>query len=351
MAPQDDACASPFGGQNAYLCVMQKTLSVINLSAIRRNALFVRSLIGNRFFWAVVKADAYGHGAAEVAREISDIVDGFCVALSDEGAELRINGVSKPVLVLAPPLNKEDAEKLKYYNLTPTVTDERSARLVGDTVCHVAINTGMNRYGCFGKELEGVLDIIPRGNIAGVYSHLYAAENLPHSLKQLQAFRSAVAEVKAHSPQAVAHLSASGGILRGGDFLCGGVRCGLMLYGYAPSGFKCSALEPALKVYARLAGETQATGGGVGYNIADRAYDRLYTYRLGYADGFRRGVPLGEKTLCMDAFISTEKRELLPVFTDAESYAKKCGTITYEVLCSVTKRSQRIYERTAEIQI
>ena len=330
---------------------MQKTLSVINLSAIRANARYVRSLIGNRFFWAVVKADGYGHGAAEVSCEISDIADGFCVALSDEGAELRINGITKPVLVLAPPLNKEDAEKLNYYNLTPTVTDERSARLVGDTPCHVAVNTGMNRYGCFGKELERVLEIIPRGNVAGVYSHLYAAENALHSIKQLSAFRAAADFVKAHSPEAVAHLSASGGIMRGGDFLLGGVRCGLMLYGYAPSGFKCAALTPALKVYARLAGETNVTGGGVGYNIADKKYNRLYTYRLGYADGFKRGVPLGEKTLCMDAFISTQKKELLPVFTNADAYAAKCGTISYEVLCSVTKRSQRIYERTAEIQI
>ncbi len=330
---------------------MQKTLSVINLSAIRANARYVRSLIGDRFFWAVVKADAYGHGAAEVSRELSDIADGFCVALSDEGAELRINGITKPVLVLAPPLNKEDVEKLKYYNLTPTVTDERSARLVDGGVCHVAVNTGMNRYGCFGKELERVLGIIPRGNISGVYSHLYAAENALHAIKQLLAFRAAADLVKAHSPEAVAHLSASGGIMRGGDFLFGGVRCGLMLYGYAPSGFKCHALNPALKVYAYLAGETDVTGGGVGYNIADKKYNRLYTYRLGYADGFRRNVPLGEKTLCMDAFIGTQRKELLPVFTNADAYARKCGTISYEVLCSVTKRSQRIYERTAEIQI
>ncbi|MDE6558066.1 MAG: alanine racemase, partial [Clostridia bacterium] len=71
---------------------MQKTLSVINLSAVRSNAQFIRNKIGNRFFYAVVKADAYGHGAAEIAREIEDIADGFCVALVEEGVELRVNG-------------------------------------------------------------------------------------------------------------------------------------------------------------------------------------------------------------------------------------------------------------------
>ena len=330
---------------------MQKTLSVINLSAIRSNALYVRSLIGKRFFRAVVKADAYGHGAAEVSREIEDVVDGFCVALAEEGAELRINGITKPVLVLAPPLCEEDAAKLEYYGLTPTVTDVKTARLIGGQICHVAVNTGMNRYGCFGGGLDEVLTILEKGRIEGVYSHLYAAENAMHSKLQAAAFRTAVAKVKEHSPAAQAHFAASGGILRGGEYLFDGVRCGLMLYGYAPKGFNAPALKPALKVFARLSGETEVTGGGVGYNIADRAYKRLYTYRLGYADGFFRGVPLGEKTLCMDAFVSTKRAEYLPVFTDADAYAARCGTISYEVLCSVTRRSLKVYERTTEIQI
>ena len=328
---------------------MQKTLSVVNLSAIRNNARLVRRLTGDRFFYAVVKADGYGHGAEEVAREIEDIVDGFCVAIVDEGAALRLGGVTKPILVLAPPTDKEDADRIKRYALTPTVTDERSAELVKDCACHIAVNTGMNRYGCFGKELERVLEILPAGNAVGAYSHLYAAENDGESLKQLEAFMRAAEIIKTHSPNALLHLAASGGILRGGEYLLDGVRCGIMLYGYAPHGFKAEGLTPALKVYARLVRRTEVTGGGVGYNVADRVYDKLYTYRLGYADGFLRGVPLGEKTLCMDAFVSTRESELLPVFTDADEYAERCGTISYEALCSVTRRSERIYERPDEI--
>lgn len=322
---------------------MQKTLSVISISALRANAEAVRRRIGNAFFYAVVKADGYGHGACEVARAVEDIADGYCVALVDEGVELRVNGVSKPVLVLAPPLDCDDAEKLKYYNLTPTVTDIRSAELVRGMPCHVAINTGMNRYGCFGRELDGVLSRLPEGSVEGVYSHLYAAENDAESSAQLTAFKEAVQTVKSHSGDAFAHLSASGGILRGGEYIMDGVRCGLMLYGYAPNGFSAEGLTPALKVYARLARETQVTGGGVGYNIADKKYSRLYTYRLGYADGFLRGVPLGEKTLCMDAFVSTERYAFFPVFTNADEYAKRCGSISYEALVSVTARSERVY--------
>lgn len=330
---------------------MQKTLSVIDLSAIRSNALAVRKMISERFFFAVVKADAYGHGAEKVAAEIEDICDGFCVAIAEEGAALRLSGVNKPVLVLAPPTTREDADKIKFYSLTATVTGVECAKLLQGSRCHIAVNTGMNRYGCYGSELEKVLNILDPNQIDGVYSHLYAAENDIECQRQYAAFSEAVKAVKRVAPHAVAHLAASGGILRGGKYLFDGVRCGIMLYGYAPAGFRRGNLKPSLSVFAPLAQEVEVTGRGVGYNIADRRYKKLYTYRLGYADGFFRNVPLGEKTLCMDAFISLNKSPFLPVMTDADEYARRCNTISYEVLCSVTARSEKIYERRAEIQI
>jgi alanine racemase len=331
---------------------MQKTLSVINLAAIRSNALLVKSKLNGKKFYAVVKADAYGHGAVQVAREIEDIVDGFCVAIVDEGDELRIGGITKPILVFAPPLDKSDVLKAGFYDLQLTVNSVETARLVGDNACHIKINTGMNRYGCNLSDLDEVLKNLKSNRIVGVYSHLYSAENEKESQKQLAAFKIAESKVKAKNCNAVAHIAASGGILRGGDYLCDGARCGIMLYGYAPNGFKFKNLQPSLKVYARLAQQTMPFGGGVGYNIADKSYKELYTYRAGYADGFLRGVSLGEKTLCMDAFISCSQPQeegLIPIFIDADEYAKRCGTISYEVLCSVTRRSEKIYERRLEI--
>ncbi|MGN0818219.1 MAG: alanine racemase [Candidatus Coproplasma sp.] len=324
---------------------MQKTLSVINLTAIRRNATYVKGLLGNRKFYAVVKADAYGHGAPEVAREIEDLVDGFCVAICDEGAELRISGISKPILVLAPLLDTDDAERCKLYGLSATVCGEESAALSQGLDCHIKINTGMNRYGCNVDGLERVLSRLNVDKIKGVYSHLFAAENQIECEKQYKLFSSAVKKVKAYAPRAVAHLAATAGILRGGKYLFDGARCGIALYGYAPEGFSDKGLTPALKVYARRAQTTLPTGDGVGYNLADKKYCSLFTYRLGYADGFRRGVPLGEKTLCMDAFLSVRGEKLLCVFDDADEYAKRADTISYEALCTVTRRSERIYER------
>ena len=328
---------------------MQKTLSVIDLSAIRNNAKRIRQLSEGKLFYAVVKADAYGHGAAEVAAEIEDIADGFCVAIVDEGAELRNSGITKPILVLAPPLDFEDVERARFYDLTLSVGDMDSARLGKGCRVHIAVNTGMNRYGCTLSQLAEIVRAVGKENVYGVYSHLYAAEDDAASARQLEIFKRAEELVKRFQPEASAHLSASGGLLRGGDFLCDGVRAGIMLYGYAPKGFKCTGLKKALKVYARLAQKVDFIGGGVGYNRAERRYKKLYTYRLGYADGFSRTVSLGEKTLCMDAFIGCGALDYMPVMTDADEYAARCGTISYEVLCSVTRRSLRIYERTAEI--
>ena len=289
-----------------------------------------KNIRGGAKLCAVVKADAYGHGAEQVALEIEDLVDGFCVAIVEEGVALRVAGVQKPILVLAPPLSKGDAERLKYYDLTATVCDFKSAKLSKGLKIHIAINTGMNRYGCDINGLTKLLKVLSPQQILGVFT---LAEGM----------------VKSYAPDALAHLSASGGVALGGKFLFGGVRCGIMLYGYSPCGFEIKGLKPALTVYARLAQRTKFIGGGVGYNLADEEYKRLNTYRLGYGDGFLRGVALGEKTLCMDAFISQKKCELLPVFTDADEYAKLCKTISYEVLCSVTKRSERVYERRIEI--
>ena len=327
---------------------MQKTLSVINLRAIRQNALKIRRILGAGKFLAVVKADAYGHGAEEVARYIEDLVDGFCVAIIDEGAALRVAGVSKPVLVFTPPLDRQDRARAEFYGLTVTVNSVRTARLAAGLDCHVKVNTGMNRLGCNIDELPKVLKAVPPENLAGVYSHLYAPQNAAACEEQLKIFNAAEELARAQNPCICAHIAASGGLLRGGKYLKDGARCGILLYGYPPSGFGNFGFKPALKVYARRTQDTPFIGGGVGYNSADKAYKTLSAYRLGYADGFSRTVPLGEKTLCMDAFLAEKGKycgKTVCVMKDADEYAKRCGTIAYEVLTSVTKRSERVYER------
>lgn len=324
---------------------MQKTLSVIGLPSIKRNAIKIKSLAHGAKLFAVVKADGYGHGAEEVARYIEDIADGFCVAITEEGIALRVAGISKPVLVLTPPQDSYDVARAKAYGLTLTVNSYRTAKLIRGLPCHIKVNTGMNRHGCNVGGLARILKTLPNESVEGVYSHLFAPESDIASESQFTLFERAVKAVKQVNPTATAHISASGGLLRGGKYIFDGVRCGILLYGYAPAGFSGEGFERALKVYARRTQTTPFIGGGAGYSFADKNYKNLSVYRCGYADGFFRTVPLGEKALCMDAFLSDGGEKLKCVMDDAEEYAKRGGTIPYEVLCNVTRRSERIYER------
>lgn len=323
---------------------MHKTVAVTDLAAIERNAARIRGLVGNRQLYAVVKADAYGHGAERVSLALQPHIDGFCVAISEEGAALRNAGITKPVLVLTPLTAADDAEVARFYGLTVTVNGVHSARLACGLACHIKVNTGMNRYGCTVEELPAVLSAAQ--NVQGIYSHLYCPEDIPRSAAQLRLFNIAERMAKAQNPRIVAHLSASGGLHLGQKYYKDGVRVGISLYGYMPRGCNAEglALERALKVYARRVQTLHSVGGGIGYAPAQREYKTLSVYRLGYGDGFFRGVPLGEGNLCMDAFISSEDgEELKAVFSDADEYAARAGTISYEALCSVAKRSHKIY--------
>lgn len=324
---------------------MQKTISVVNLSAIRKNALLIKRLLGGRKFYAVVKADAYGHGAEEVAREISDVADGFCVAIIDEGAALRVAGVSSEILVLTPPLSRDDVSRAQFYGLTLTVNSAETALMCRDMAVHVKVNTGMNRLGCNLSQLPEILENIKTENLKGIYSHLYAPQDKVASQRQLALFDEAESRARRKNSDVCAHISASGGLLRGGDFLKDGARCGILLYGYAPAGFGNDGFTPALKVYARRTQITPFIGGGAGYGEALKNYENLSCYRLGYADGFSRTVPLGEGNLCMDSYIREGGGETECVMDDADEYAKRRNTISYEVLTSVTRRSERVYVR------
>ncbi len=324
---------------------MQKAIAKIDLGAIRHNARYLKGRANGALFYAVVKADAYGHGAVQVARALKGIADGFCVAIVDEAVELRVSGITSPVLVLTPPLGKDDAERMRAYDIAATAADIHSARLCRGLDVHVKINTGMNRFGCPPAMLSALLAELNDSRVCGVYSHIYAPLSQKDTLEQLAAFRHCVGLVKQMYPSAVAHFAATAGTLAGGELLFDGVRCGIGLYGYAPRGFACDNLRHALTVTARrVQTHVPPFGGGAGYMAAERSYARISTYRAGYADGLPRTYPLGIGNLCMDSFVSEGWEESVCVLSDAQKVAEKLGTISYEVLCNATKRCVRVYE-------
>ena len=326
---------------------MQNTLAVISLRRIRENAIFIKRAAGTPLI-AVVKDDGYGHGAERVALALSGVADMFAVATVDEGAALRCAGVEEDILILTPPLNCEEVLRISAYNMIAPLTSFFVLKTAIAAVeefsiplrVHIAVNTGMNRYGFLPNRINEVLKKSTRFSVEGVYSHLYMPASKERLKEQLALFVGAVSAVKAVYPSAKSHLAATGGILAGvqADM----ARAGISLYGYSSEGGPLEGVKPAMKVYATRAHNGKTLGDGFGYRLNQEAAERAHTLRLGYGDGFFRA---GE--LCMDATVlsgsgAAGRRKL--VLKDAAAYALQNHTTEYEVLVNVTKRAERKYE-------
>lgn len=347
---------------------MQKTVSKIYLNHIRENAKTFSYLTGKPVC-AVVKADAYGHGAEEVALALSGEVGLFAVSLIDEAVQIRLAVCGKDILVLTPPLSEREIYTGAINGFVLTVADLATAHKItaftqktGLPVrVHLKSNTGMNRYGMNLQTLGRACKKLaknPLVRVEGVYSHLRAT-NGETAEKQRLAFLRAQRVCKRYFPWIKSHLSATYGALLGQKFVFDFTRIGIGLYGYLPDGARDTLYTPVLKkgmeVFARVAGNRVFLGGGAGYGDEEflRYGERLSVLRVGYADGFLRardnglvGAKDNANNLCMDAclrFGAYKKGELIPIMTDAEQTARQTGTICYEVLCSATRRSKRVY--------
>lgn len=298
---------------------------------------------------AVVKDDAYGHGAEQVAHALFGIADAFAVSTVDEGAALRLAGVREDILVLTPPLCEEEAIRIAYYDLIASISSfyvlKRALAAVRAEKlalrAHLVVNTGMNRYGFLPEKLAEVLKKTDGMRVEGVYSHLYLPSSEACLCEQKELFERAVCAVKEIYPYAVSHLAATGGVLAG--IRADMARAGISLYGYLPDGFENTlGVKPALKVYATVAQNGRTTGRGFGYGVNKEQAEKAHTLRYGYGDGFFRGGKL-----CMDASVEAGaakagRRKL--VFKDASAYARLHGTTEYEALVNVTKRAEKRYD-------
>ncbi len=340
------------------------------MGSIRRNAEKFSALTGTRLC-AVVKANAYGHGAEEVAAALSDVADCFAVALWEEGLAIRAAAQGKDVLVLTPPLCEEDVYAIASAGLIASVPDLYTARLCAE-ICrkyrvslrvHIKVNTGMNRYGCdifsLGK-LCKYLQETPCVQVIGIYSHLYTCTE-EISFLQRERFVKMRAVCKRYFPSVAAHLGATYGALLGKEFAFDMLRVGLGLYGYLPDGLQGRAkevgtalrLEKGMSIFTQTAAERKYSYGGAGYGLADtEGLKKISVRRFGYADGFlrRKENGIAEKKriqpLCMDACICKGGRRGVwtPVLIDADEIAKATDTISYEVLCAATRRAEFIYD-------
>ena len=355
---------------------MQKVKAIIHLDNIVKNAERFSALTGKRLC-AVVKANAYGHGAEAVTAALSGVADCFAVALIEEAIAIRVAACGKEILVFTPPTTAEEGYALAVNGFTASVDTLKTARLLCK-VCeeyhlpinvHLKVNTGMNRYGMNVQTLGKVCKLLrqsPYVHVTGIYSHLYTC-TLSCAEKQRQTFMRMINVGKRYFSTFVAHLGASYGAMLGEKYAFDMVRVGLGLYGYLP----CEAnvetgvstelvqdlhLQKGMTVFAKVVARRKYVFGGFGYGeeTDGREIDRLSVCRVGYADGFLRQQKNGiegwqdnANNLCMDACIrfgDLKYGAWLPVLTDAAKMAKAVGTITYEVLCAATRRAELIYD-------
>ena len=281
----------------------------IDLSAIFHNVRAVRALAGPEVaIIAVVKADAYGHGAVPVARTCVEAgAEMLAVALLEEGIELRENGLMSEILVMGAML-PEQAPELVRWDLTPAIMDfdvalavSRAAAALGKTVCaHLKVDTGMSRLGVRVDELPelaGRLAPLPNIRWQGIFSHLANPEDAAgHTAMQARNFRAAAGAAQVIlGPLPYRHLCSSPGICRYPDYAFTAVRPGEMLYGLVAGvpEEQMPDLQEAMSLHTRITFLKRVRQGEkVSYGCTWTApHDTtLAVVPIGYADGYPRSL-------------------------------------------------------------
>ena len=290
----------------------------ISLGALRANATTLRTLLGARTEAAfVVKSNAYGHGLSETALAIEPLAARLCVFSPEEALELRGDGITKPILVLGPvePSLLDDVlaanVELALWDtgeFVRTLATAARARHIRANV-HVKVNTGLNRLGLEPHDVaDAVQDYVRVSdlNVAGIFSHLAAAEEIdsPYTMHQLDRFNDACASTQtilgAAGIQPVRHIAASAAAMMWPQTRLDMARVGIALYGLWPSEQTRLAMNgnavdlvPALSYVSQLVlTRDVAAGAAVGYGCAFHAPRamRIGVVPLGYADGIPRAL-------------------------------------------------------------
>ena len=361
---------------------LRPTWAEVDLRALRRNLRAFRARVGagvKTLF--VVKADAYGHGAAACAgaAQASGLCDWLGVSSVDEGAALREKGVRLPILVLGSLYPFESFAVAARYGMTATVASLSAARSLAKVArrrgrrisCHLKIETGMGRIGMRPPAAAQAAEHLERacpGALGGLYTHLSCSEESPsYTRRQLAEFSRAVSAVSARACRPLLrHAAASSAALRYPESRWDMARPGLAVYGLYP-GF-----EPVLTLKTRVVFmKTVPKGTAVGYGASYRTKrrSRLATLPVGYADGFLRAlsnkggvlvrgrhcpvvgkISMDMATVDVTRVLGARVGDEAVLFgrqgaqeISIPSAAALAGAIAYEIPCGLTARVPRIY--------
>ena len=364
----------------------RNTRVIVNLSSIKQNIKAVKKHYTNTDIFAVVKANAYGHGMVEVAKAAHEEgVAGFCVALLDEAIQLRQEGFQEPILILG--ISRlEDVSILCDYRISTTVSSldwlEKAQSLIPDgkqLIIHLAIDTGMGRIGVRTPEEVQVIEQFLRENTSqfvfeGIFTHFATADEADTNQfeHQLTVFNKCV-EALEQRPTYV-HCSNSAAAIWHEGLTTNVIRWGIGLYGLNPSngGLRLPdslQLEEALTweteiVYVKQLHAGDTISYGATYTCSEDEW--IATLPVGYADGYLRAYAPGEVIVsgvrcpivgrvCMDQCMIRIPYEM-PVGTKvtligkennehitAEELSHRSHTISYESLCLISDRVPRSY--------
>ncbi len=361
----------------------------VDLAAVRANARVLADLASPATLLAVVKADAYGHGAVPVARAALDAgATWLGVALVEEGAALRAAGIDAPILVLSEPAPAA-ADAVIAHGLTPVVYTpagiEALAKAVVDAgsdprPVHLKVDTGMHRAGCTVDDASSLVDAIaarPELVLEGICTHFAVADEPGHAytLEQVARFDAVLDDLDARGVRpGLVHAANSAGLLGEPSHRYDLVRVGIALYGVPPADAleHRVALQPVLSLHARVAHvKALPAGSRVSYGLRyelPRA-GTIATVPVGYADGVPRNLGLhgGEVlvggrrfpiagTVTMDQLMVDVGDTPVDVGDDvvllgrqgdeeitAGEWAARLGTIAYEIVTGIGPRVPRRY--------
>lgn len=362
----------------------------INLDAIRKNIMTMKNCIpeGKKLL-AVIKANAYGHGAIQVAEALDDMADYFGVAFVDEAVELRKAGVDKPILILGH-TDESLFDTLIDYDITQTIYSVEQAQVLSDMAVkkskrakiHIKIDTGMNRIGfpCEKESVTAITEItkLPGVDAEGIYTHYYLADVVDKKCAQMQLSRytDMIQWLEtAGVTFAIRHISNSAGIMEMPNDTYDMVRSGIATYGLYPSeemDKKACVLYPVMELkshitHVKMVKKGETIGYGATYTLPE---DKMIaTVEVGYADGYPRALSNQGRMLvhgqfvpivgrvCMDqTMIDVSSLSDVKVGDEVvlvgcqgknsisvEELADMSASFNYEFVCDVNRRVPRVF--------
>ena len=366
--------------------------AVISLDAVEQNFREMRKNIAeDTKMIAVVKADAYGHGAVPIAHLIEnhDYIWGFAAATAEEAVHLRQAGITKPILILGIVFDEYFPE-LVQYDIRPAVCEYDEAKKLSDEAVlqnktvhiHIALDTGMTRigYADIPESVEEIKKIaeLPNLEIEGMFTHFARADEYDRSpamvqLERYQDFSKRVEEAGVDIP--LHHCSNSAGIIRVPEANLSIVRAGMTIYGIYPSSEverDIVKLAPVMELKSHITYVKDVPAGAAisygGTYVADKK-KRVATIPVGYADGYPRQLSNkgwvlihGKKApilgrVCMDQFMAdvteidnVKKGDEVTLlgrdgdeFISIEEMGDLCGRFSYEFACDISPRVPRVY--------